>query len=74
VSISAPTPIPGGSKRTVRLTGPVTKFTVGGQEFGIDTINAERAQPPCGPDFNGDGRVTVQDVFDFLSAWFAGMP
>ncbi|HWB37361.1 MAG TPA: hypothetical protein VHA75_15190, partial [Rugosimonospora sp.] len=26
----------------------------------------------CLPDFNCDGAVTVQDIFDFLSAWFAG--
>jgi hypothetical protein len=30
--------------------------------------------PPCAPDFNGSGTVTVQDIFDFLSAWFAGQP
>ena len=30
--------------------------------------------PPCGPDFNGSGTVTVQDIFDFLGAWFAGTP
>jgi len=27
--------------------------------------------PPCVGDFNGDGHVTVQDIFDFLTAWFA---
>jgi hypothetical protein len=26
----------------------------------------------CRGDFNGDGKVTVQDIFDFLAAWFAG--
>jgi hypothetical protein len=28
----------------------------------------------CPADFNADGAVTVQDIFDFLSAWFAGDP
>ena len=28
----------------------------------------------CKADINDDGRVTVQDIFDFLSAWFAGCP
>jgi hypothetical protein len=28
----------------------------------------------CLPDTNGDGNVTVQDIFDFLNAWFAGCP
>ncbi len=26
---------------------------------------------PSAADFNGDGGVTVQDIFDFLAAWFA---
>ena len=29
---------------------------------------------PCRGDFNGVGGVTVQDIFDFLSAWFGGQP
>ena len=28
----------------------------------------------CKADFNGTGGVTVQDIFDFLSAWFAKCP
>jgi hypothetical protein len=28
----------------------------------------------CAPDFNRDGRLTVADIFDFLSAWFAATP
>lgn len=31
-------------------------------------------QATCRPDFNGVGGVTVQDVFDFLSAWFSTLP
>jgi uncharacterized membrane protein len=27
--------------------------------------------PPCVADFNGDDHLSVQDIFDFLSAWFA---
>lgn len=26
----------------------------------------------CAPDFNCSGTLTVQDIFDFLTAWFAG--
>jgi hypothetical protein len=26
----------------------------------------------CPADFNGDGALAVQDIFDFLTAWFAG--
>jgi glucose/arabinose dehydrogenase len=29
---------------------------------------------PCPSDYNGSGAVEVQDIFDFLSAWFAADP
>ena len=29
---------------------------------------------PCPADFNGTGGLTVQDIFDFLAAWFSGLP
>ena len=28
----------------------------------------------CTADFNDDGQITVQDIFDFLTAWFAHSP
>jgi len=28
-------------------------------------------RPPCAPDFNQNGTLEVQDIFDFLNAWFA---
>ena len=28
--------------------------------------------PACRADFNGSGSLTIQDIFDFLAAWFAG--
>jgi len=27
--------------------------------------------PPCAADFNGSGAASVQDIFDFLAAWFS---
>ena len=30
--------------------------------------------PGCSADFNGSGALTVQDIFDFLAAYFAGCP
>lgn len=41
-----------------RVAGPFTFGTVGS----------------CRADFNGEGGVTVQDLFDFLASWFAGCP
>ena len=28
----------------------------------------------CPADYNGDGALHVQDIFDFLAGWFAGDP
>ena len=33
-----------------------------------------RAAPCCYADFNKTAGVTVQDIFDYLAAWFAGSP
>lgn len=30
--------------------------------------------PACAADFDGSGAINVQDIFDFLAAWFAGEP
>ena len=32
------------------------------------------AAPPCPGDFNRDSTINVQDVFDYLHAWFIGCP
>ncbi len=38
-------------------------------------INAPAVAPPaCRPDYNGQGGVTVQDIFDFLAGWFSNAP
>lgn len=48
-----------------------------GEERVIDTafaINMPATPPTCRADSNNDGGVTVQDIFDFLVAYFAGQP
>ena len=37
-------------------------------------IGAYEEQAACRADFNGSGALEVQDIFDFLAAWFAGCP
>jgi hypothetical protein len=32
------------------------------------------SSPSCGADFNRDGSINVEDVFDYMSAWFVGCP
>jgi hypothetical protein len=35
-------------------------------------VITNRRETPCRADFNNSGGLTVQDIFDFLNAWFAG--
>jgi hypothetical protein len=37
-------------------------------------IEGDVQSDTCHADFNSSGSITVQDIFDFLSAWFAGLP
>ena len=52
-------------------TGADTLYVAGGT-----TCNASgnRKTPCCEADFNHVGGITVQDIFDFLGAWFAKNP
>jgi hypothetical protein len=41
---------------------------------GVACVGSSASQPCCRADFNKVDGVTVQDIFDFLNAWFAGSP
>jgi len=64
----------GGSSSTfafatqVRLLGGGT-----GSVVAIDNLNIAPS-PPCRADFNHDGMASIQDLFEFLQAWFAADP
>ena len=45
-----------------------------GGSFGCNGGFWNRSIAGCRADFNGSGTVTVQDIFDFLAAWFANSP
>lgn len=53
-----------GAPPAVSVTTPCRIISVGSVRFVI----------VCRADFNGDGAVTLQDLFDFLAAYFAGDP
>ena len=38
--------------------------------YDLSIRECEPPPPPCPVDFNASGTVTVQDIFDFLSAYF----
>jgi len=44
-------------------------FLIAGKLYDSTSGNSSAS---CAADFNQDGKVTVQDLFDFLSAWFTG--
>jgi hypothetical protein len=41
---------------------------------GLTTPGPINGAPGCTVDADHDGRVTVQDIFEFLNTWFAGCP
>lgn len=43
-------------------------------EIGWDNITVTRPGSACACDFSGDASLTVQDIFDFLSAYFSNAP
>lgn len=45
-----------------------------GEVNSTSNWSVEISGPICQADFNSSGAVTVQDLFDFLTAWFAGDP
>jgi hypothetical protein len=46
-----------------------------GNYYAVVYLSTNTAPPlPCAADFNGVGGLSVQDIFDFLAAWFAGSP
>jgi len=63
-----------GNEFTATTDGPGTPWEGGfGAAIGI-RVDGTPTQPPCAADFNHSGEVTVQDIFDFLAAYFGNGP
>ncbi|HMN40917.1 MAG TPA: GC-type dockerin domain-anchored protein [Phycisphaerales bacterium] len=58
----------------VRVVAWDRRFQNTSAESGVFAITAGAYATPCPADFNGDGALAVQDIFDFLNAWLAGSP
>jgi hypothetical protein len=41
---------------------------------GLTTPGPINSTPSCAADYNGDGSLNTQDIFDYLNAWFTGCP
>ena len=61
---------------TARVSIVFVQATTGSGAAYFDDVTFGYSQPVrlCSGDFNQDGTVSVQDIFDFLTAWFAASP
>lgn len=59
-----------GNRRPVVITsGPLPDGSDGSDIGAVEVL-----PPACAADFDGNGAVEVLDIFEFLTAWFAGCP
>jgi hypothetical protein len=66
-------PNPTDLYRVDKTTGVAT--FIGAFAFGTSSIASTSAAPSmCPADFNHSGSVTIQDIFDFLGAYFTNQP
>jgi hypothetical protein len=65
--------VPGNSCGTLRLTGSITSFVVGGQELWIDDLSVDSVDF-VRTDSNDDSRVDLTDVIFILDYMFLGGP
>jgi hypothetical protein len=56
------------------VNNPVTCASYGLHFNGAFTACSAATCKACPADFNNSGAVNIQDIFDFLTAWFAGCP
>jgi hypothetical protein len=61
---------------TVQVTGTVSYVGPGGTGAGggASPLTVVIAPVVCRGDFNHSGGLEIQDIFDYLNAWFAGNP
>lgn len=52
----------------------ISYFTGAAVDMGCYERQPAPPIPTCPADFNHSGTLTVEDIFDYLSAWFAGCP
>lgn len=62
----------GGNTPGWAKTGNDNSFLIAAEK--VTTPGGGNGSPSCPGDFNFDGSVNVQDIFDFLHAWFTGCP
>jgi hypothetical protein len=70
------TAVAGGASPTVNPTVATTYYARSRTTAGgcVSATCATVSVTICRVDFNCSGTLEVQDIFDFLNAWFAGSP
>ncbi len=58
----------------LRIVAWDRRFQNTSAESGMFAISPGVASPDCAADFDASGVLAVQDIFDYLAAWFAGDP
>lgn len=68
--------VPGGATPTVTPAVATTYYARARTTTGscVSTTCATKVITICRADFNCSGTLEIQDIFDFLNAWFAGNP
>ncbi|HMN41016.1 MAG TPA: GC-type dockerin domain-anchored protein [Phycisphaerales bacterium] len=71
-------PLPGQTSPSLTI-GPASASDAGVYDCVVNTCcnaatSAGASLTVCTADFNCSGALSVQDIFDFLNAWFAGNP
>ncbi len=78
VRVSGAVPLSGSGPCTLTVStfAPLTSTSQswGGVTFSVNITGTLQAATSCIADFNAGGQVTVQDLFDFLAAWFVNDP
>ncbi|MCC6321098.1 MAG: hypothetical protein IT438_06630 [Phycisphaerales bacterium] len=75
-ALSLPLDLPGQNRNQDDPATPNTGLSAWALNVDMGAYEFQPAppQPACPADFNNSGGVSVQDIFDFLAAYFAGCP
>jgi len=73
VRYTPPAGVPSGGIND-SFTYRITEASSGGIAIGSVSVAVSGIPQSCPSDFNASGAVSVQDIFDFLAAYFAGDP